>query len=190
MFEIISKEAKKSNKKELFRYDQIDGFEVYSIKNTGEGKKKYKETGVRLKMRCREDIETAGSSAAERERMHPYVTEIKIPVQRDVDIITGNGSIIGHLLFIFGGKSNTIFGAVKQKFVGTGRERAGRTAQFEAMGALGSLIKGDIDGATKKATAAMDASLDFLTENRHKYGKLADEAEKRALGKTLREINK
>lgn len=190
MFEIISKEAKKSKYKELFRYDQIDGFEVYSVENSGEGKKKYKETGVRLKMRCREDIETAGSSAAEKERMHPYVTEIKIPIQRDVDIITGNGSIIGHLLFIFGGKSNTIFGAVKQKFVGTGRERAGRTAQFEAAGALGSLLKGDIDEATKKAGKAMDAAMDFLTENRHKYGKLADEAEKRALGKTLREINK
>lgn len=190
MFEIISSEAKKSNHKELFRYDQIDGFETYGIKNTGEGKKKYKETGVRLKMRCAEDIEQAGASAAEKARMHPYVTEIKIPIERDVDEITHNGLIVGHFNFIFGGKSNTIFGAVKEKFVGTGRDKAGRTAQFEAMGALGSLLKGDIDGATKKAGAAMDATMDFLTENRHKYGKLADEAEKRALGKTLREINK
>lgn len=190
MFEIISSEAKRSNHKELFRYDQIDGFETYGIPNSGEGKKKYKETGVRLKLRCAEDIEQTGASAAERARMHPYVTEIKIPIERDVDTITHNGLILGHLNFIFGGKSNTIFGAVKEKFVGTGRDKAGRTAQFEAMGALGSLLKGDIDEATKKAGAAMDATLDFLTENRHKYGKLADEAEKRALGKTLRENNK
>ncbi|MBR2543667.1 DUF4428 domain-containing protein [Candidatus Saccharibacteria bacterium] len=190
MFEIISSEAKKSKHKELFRYDQIDGFETYGIPNSGEGKKKYKETGVRLKMRCAEDVETAGSSAEEKARMHPYVSEIKIPIERDVDTITHNGLILGHLNFIFGGKSNTIFGAVKEKFVGTGRDKAGRTAQFEAMGALGSLLKGDIDEATKKAGAAMDAAMDFLTENRHKYGKLADEAEKRALGKTLREINK
>lgn len=188
MFEIFSKEAKKSKYKELFRYDQISGFETYGIPNSGEGKKKYKETGVRLKMYCREDIENAGASAAERERMHPYVSEIKIPIERDVDTITHNGLILGHLNFIFGGKSGTIFGAVKEHFVGTGRDKAGRTAQFEAVGALSSLAKGDIDEATRKAGAAMDAAADFLTKNRHKYGKLADEAEKRALGKTLREI--
>lgn len=188
MFEVISKETKRSNHKELFRYDQIDGFEPYGIENTGEDRKHYKETGVRLIMRCAEDIAQTGASAAEKARMHPYVTEIKIPIERDVDDIAHNGLIIGHLNFIFGGKSNTIFGAVKEKFVGTGRDRAGRTAQFEAMGALGSLLKGDVDGATKKAGAAMDAAMDFLTENRNKYGKLADEAEKRALGKTLREL--
>lgn len=54
MFEVIDPKAKKKNYKELFRYDQIKDYEVYNKPNTatGEGQKKYAETGVRIMMKC------------------------------------------------------------------------------------------------------------------------------------------
>ena len=163
MFEVISPMMKKSNKRELFRYDQIDGFGPYiemNALNRREGEKKYKEYGVLIKMRCAEDYRQADASKKEMMLMHPYAVEIKIPIQHNVDNPSGGDRIFGHLSEIFGGKKS---GAMK------------------TVDSIASMVLGS-------PTAAMIPSGDFSDANRAKYTKLADEVEKRALGKTLRDI--
>ena len=73
MFEIIHPEAKKRNYKELFRYDQIKDFMPYAEENhgTGEGQKRYSETGLRIIMNCAQGIDSVSASAEQRKLMHP-----------------------------------------------------------------------------------------------------------------------
>ena len=142
MFEIVSPETKKSNKKEVFRYDQIESFgpyEVLNAMNRPEGEKRIKEYGVQIKL------------------AHPYIIGVKIPIARNVDNPSGGDRIYAHL--------NAIFSGEPSKAVKT---------------------------ATSVASMLLDApvaSMIPVTEfkNRAKYTRLADEAEKRALGKTLKE---
>ncbi len=161
MFEVITPETKKSNKKELFRYDQIDSFGPYEVINSGnqEGQKRFKEYGVSIKMRCAEDFTKMDASDAEKAKMHQYVIEIKIPIQHNVDTPSGGDRIFSHLNSIFGGKASPALSA----------------ATSAASMLLGSSV------------AAIVPTSDFSGANRTKYAKLADEVEKRALGKTIRE---
>lgn len=162
MFEYISPEMNKSNKKELFRYDQIDSFGPYYDLNSGsgEGQKKYKEYGVLIKMRCAEDFAKMNASDAEKADMHPYALEIKIPIQHNVDTPSGGDRIYGHLAAIFGTNNSS---AVKMA------------------NGVASMLLGSTAGS-------MIPAGDFSGENRKKYKKLADDVEKRALGKTLRDL--
>lgn len=166
MFEIISPETKKSNKHELFRYDQIDSFgpyEVINSMNRSEGEKKFKETGVLIKLRCPLDYAKTDTSEDEKAMMHPYVISLKIPLQHNVDIPSGGDRIYEHL--------NAIFGAGP-------KNKAAKVASSAASMLLG--------GAP---VSAMIPATDFSGENRAKYTKLADAAETRALNKPLRELN-
>ena len=162
MFEIISPEMKKSNKKELFRYDQIDSFGPYYDMNSssGEGQKKYSEYGVLIKMRCAEDFTQMKASEQEKALMHPYAIELKIPIQHNVDNPSGGDRIFSHLATIFGGKNSSVM----------------KAADTVASALLGS------------STASIIPSAEFSDANRAKYAKLADEVEKRVFGKTLREL--
>ena len=159
MFEIISPEMKKSNNKELFRYDQIDGFGPYYELNSGsgEGQKRYKEYGVLIKMRCAEDFTQMNATDAEKFLMHPYAIEIKIPIQHNIDNPSGGDNIYNHLASIFG--SNNAMNAVSS---------------------VASALFGSPAGMIIPST-------DFSDTNRKKYAKLADEVETRALGKPLRD---
>ena len=141
MFEIISPETKKSNKKEAFRYDQIESFGSYEVLNAAnrpEGQKRFKEYGVQIKLN------------------HPYVIGIKIPIAHNVDNPSGGDRIYAHLNAIFSGEPN----------------KAVKTATSVASMLLNAPV------------ASMIPVTEF--KNRAKYTKLADEAEKRALGETLK----
>ena len=160
MFEVVSPEMKKSNNRELFRYDQIDSFGPYYELNSGsgEGQNKYEEYGVLIKMRCAEDFAKTNASAEEKAMMHPYAIEIKIPIQHNVDNPSGGDNIYNHLASIFGSNS-----------------------AMNVVGSVASALFGSPAGM-------MIPSGDFSDANRKKYAKLADEVETRALGKPLRDF--
>ena len=165
MFEIISPLTKKSNKKELFRYDQIEGFGSYEVLNSAnrqEGEKKYKEYGVLIKMRCAENYANLDASAAEKAKMHPYVIELKIPIQHNVDVPSGGDRIFAHLNSIFGSKASPV---------------------ASAAASVASVFLGS-------PAASIIPTTNFSDANRAEYAKLADKVETRALGKTLRELTK
>lgn len=196
MFEIILPETSKRNYKELFRYDQIKDFEVYAKENmnTQEGGKKYSETGIKIIMNCAIDINNASSSDDAKKHMHPYAFEFVLPVAKNVDYKDG-GLAKNHLNRIFGRADETLVGSIKESFTGTKHEQTGYKAAGEALGALGSLVKGkmtgseeDIEKAKDKMNSAIQTGMEFATENRSKYAKVADEVETRTLGKTFREF--
>ncbi len=161
MFEVISPQMKKSNNKELFRYDQIDGFGPYydlNAANRSEGEKKYREYGVLIKMRCAEDFAQANADDAQRKLMHPYAIEIRIPIQHNVDNPSGGDGIYNHLAKIFGSpKAATVTNNIM-------------SAIFDSPG------------------GAIVPSTEFADAKRKSYSKLADEVETRALGKPLRDF--
>lgn len=189
MFEIINGETKKKNYKELFRYDQIKDFEVYAKVNTttGENQKKYAETGVKIIMDCAEDVGNFSASEEERKRLHPYAMEFILPIARNVDNKDG-GMIKNHLNEIFGRPDETMFGSIKEKFTGTGREKAGYQAANDAVSALASFAKGDKEKAKEKLKDAASSGMAFLSENKTEYAKKADKAEKDFMGETFRDF--
>lgn len=191
MFEVIDPKASKRNYKELFRYDQIKDYEVYSKPNSSmeEGAKKYSEVGIRIKMNCQIGVESAGMSDAEKKLAHPYVSELNILCARDTDSSTDSTWAIEHLNKIFGRASGTVFGAAKEAFTGTGHERQGIKAGADALKAFGSMAKAKVTGneedaakAKEKMEQAIESGFAYASENRTKYTKIADEVEKRALG--------
>lgn len=163
MFEIVSPTMKKSNNKELFRYDQIDSFGPYTDMNSGsgEGQRKIEEYGVLIKMRCAEDFTKMNASEEEKKMMHPYAIELKIPIARNVDEPSGGDRIFQHLNSIFGGSKGGAMSAVSSI----------ATAVLSAP--VGALVP----------------SGNFSDADRAKYTKLADEVEKRAVGAVLRDIS-
>lgn len=189
MFEVIDPKAKKRNFKELFRYDQIRDYEVYSKLNTstGEGQKKYSEVGIKIKLNCRIGMDAVGNSEIENKLSHPYVEELNIICARNTDDNTDGTLAISHLNKIFGRASGTVFGSIKESFVGTGHERQGFKAGVDAVKALGSLAKSKMTGneedaekAKEKLEQAAESGMAYMSENRSKYTQIANEAEKRA----------
>ena len=186
MFEVIDPKANKKNFKELFRYDQIKDYEVYAKPNTatGEGQKKYSEVGIKIKMNCK-----IGLNAVEKTPAHPYVEELIILCARNTDISTDSTWAIEHLNKIFGRASGTVFGSIKESFIGTEHERQGYKAGADALKAFGSLAKAKFTGNeedAEKAKAKMDQAVEsgfaYSSENRSKYTQIANEAERRAWG--------
>lgn len=196
MFEIINAETKKKNYKELFRYDQIKDFEVYAKENNGtqENQKRYAETGVRIIMDSAADIGNFSANEEEKKRLHPYAMEFILPIARNVDHKDG-GLVKNHLNKIFGRPDETVFGSIKEKFTGTGHEKAGYQAANDAVSALTSFAKGkitgneqDMENAKEKMNTAINSGMAFVSENRTKYAQMADEAERNFMGKTFREF--
>ena len=192
MFEVIDPKASKKNYKELFRYDQIKDYEVYAKPNSvaGTGQKKYSEVGIKIKMSCQIGTDGVGKSEAEKKMSHPYVEELEILCAKNTDISNDNTSqAIGHLNEIFGRPSNTVFGAIKESFTGTAHERQGYAAGADALKALGSFAKSKMTGneedaqkAKEDMKKAAESGFAYMSENRTKYTKVADEVEKRAWG--------
>lgn len=190
MFEVIDPKANKRNYKELFRYDQIKDYEIYTKENMStEGGKKYAEVGVKIKMSCQIGPSSAGMSDEEKKHAHPYVEELNILCARNVDNTSDTSLLIGHLNKIFGRGSDTVFGSIKESIVGTEHERQGYKAGADALKALGSMAKAKMsgdenaeEGAKEKMEQAVDSSFAFVSENRTTYARIADDAEKRAWG--------
>ena len=189
MFEIINAETKKKNYKELFRYDQIKDFEVYAKNNTtsGENQKKYAETGVRIIMDSLADIGNFSASDEQKKHLHPYAMEFILPISRNVDYKDG-GMIKNHLNKIFGRPDETVFGSIKEKFTGTGHEKAGYQAANDAVSALASFAKGNKEEAKEKMKQAASSGMAFLSENKTEYAKIADKKEKEFMGETFRDF--
>ena len=189
MFEIINAETKKKNYKELFRYDQIKDFEVYAKNNTtsGENQKKYAETGVRIIMDSLADIGNFSASDEQKKHLHPYAMEFILPISRNVDYKDG-GMIKNHLNKIFGRPDETVFGSIKEKFTGTGHQKAGYQAANDAVSALTSFVKGDKEKAKEKLKDAANSGMAFVSENKTEYAKIADKAEKEFMGETFRDF--
>ena len=196
MFEIINAETKKKKYKELFRYDQIKDFEVYAKENTNqaENMKKYAETGIRIIMDSAGDIGNFAANDEEKKRLHPYAMEFILPVSRNVDHKDG-GMIKPHLNKIFGRPDESVVGSIKEKFTGTGHEKAGYQAANDAVSAITAFAKGkitkdekDIKDAKEKMDKAVSSTMAYATENKSEYSKRADKAEKDFMGKTFREF--
>ena len=191
MFEVVDPKADKKNNKELFRYDQIKDYEVYTVNNnsTEQGAKKYSEVGVKIKMNCQIGPEATGQSETEKKLSHPYVQELKILCERNTDSTSSANLIIGHLNKIFGRASGTVFGSIKESIVGTEHERQGYKAGADALKAFGSMAKAKMTGneedaekAKENLQQAAESGFAYATENRSKYTQVADSVEKRAWG--------
>lgn len=182
MFEVIDPKAEKRNYKELFRYDQIRDYKVYTIENTGEGKK-YSEIGVEIKLRCKIAIPPDERLA------HPYVEIIKIPCGKNVDS-TGRADYLRRKFDkIFGKESDTLFGSIKESIVGTTKERQQLKFGVDALKGLGSLAKAGVSGnaedkekAKEQMQNAAESGMNLVFNNQVQYTKAADSAEKRAWG--------
>ena len=195
MFEVIDPKAKKKNYNELFRYDQIKDYELYTKQGTGENAKKYSEVGVKITMRSKIGLDAVGSSGKELKGAHPYVSELYILCDKNTDTTSSTSLIIGHLNKIFGRASNTVAGAIKESIVGTEHEKQGYKAGTDALKALGSFAKAKVRGdeeaekdAKEKLDTAIESGMEFATESRSKYKKIADDVEKRALGDTIADL--
>ena len=190
MFEVIDPKAEKKNYKELFRYDQIKDYEIYTKDNmSSEGGKKYSEVGVKIKMSCQIGVSSAGMSDVEKKIAHPYVEELNILCGRNEDTTSDTSLLIGHLNKIFGRASGTVFGSIKESIIGTEHERQGYKAGADALKALGGLAKAKMSGseedaqsAKEKIEQAVDSGFAYMSENRTQYTKIADAVQQRAWG--------
>ena len=192
MFEVITPKTEKKNYKELFRYDQIKDYDIYTILNNQEGGKKYSEIGVVIKLKCKIGINSVGMSEQEKESAHPYVETIKINYGKNIDSDSWVKDAINHLdeIFLKEPRFKSFAKGVKESFAGTETEKRNMKQGAETLKALGSLAKAKMTGneenmetakANMKDTLANIANL--ATGNMLKYKEIADAAEKRAWGK-------
>lgn len=193
MFEYISPKTKKRVYKELFRYDNIAHYEVYSVDNTNtqNGSKQYSEVGVNIIMNPDLVIPpkhipgvriTAGS--------HPYVGEIKVVTGKNQDSKSSAKQLINKLDKLFGRYTDdSLFGSIKESFTGTQKQRAQYAAAGDALNALGKMAKAKIskkeednEAAKEALNNAKESALNLATNNVNKYQQIADEVEKKILG--------
>ncbi|MBE5936085.1 MAG: hypothetical protein E7262_09885 [Lachnospiraceae bacterium] len=190
MFEVVHPKASKKNYKELFRYDQIVDYDIYTVNSTSteEDAKKYAEVGVTIDIRCAIGDEALGEKDVDNKRMfHPYVKEFKILCARNDDYTFSTNLIISHLDKIFCKKSSTVAGSIKESMFGTTKERQSIKMAADAVKGLGSLAKAGITGSEEdreNAKVAMQTvaedGLNLAFNNMGKYQELANQAEQRA----------
>jgi len=189
MFEVISPKYNKKNVKELFRYDQVQDFDYYTVENssTGEGQKKYSESGIEIIFRCPIDENGWTNNKNTAGRQHPYVSKIRIPFEKNTDDANCGGLAKAYLNKLFGRASESFLGSIKEDFTGTGQERAQAKAGIDSIKALGkmakSAIKNDTEGLENAKNEISNAATDMLNATYNygaRYTQIADEAEKRA----------
>ena len=187
MMEIVSPKYDKKNVKELFRYDQIQDFNYYTVDNTsGEGKK-YSESGIEIIFRCPLDENGWTNRENTGGRQHPYVRKIRIPFEKNTDDSTGGSLAKNHLNELFGMASENFVGSIKDSFVGTGKQKAQAKAKVDAIKSLGKLAKSAItkdEEGIESSKKGLNTSTQDLLDATYNYGarytKIADDAEKRA----------
>lgn len=187
MFEVISPKYNKKTVKELFRYDQVQDFDYYTIENSSQEGKKYSESGIEITFRCPIDENGWTNNEVAGGRQHPYVSKIRIPFEKDTDDANCGSLAKAHLNKLFGRSSDSFFGSIKEDFVGTGKERAQAKAGIDSLKALGNLAKSaitkDSEGLENAKNEIANAATDMLNATFNfgaKYTQIADEAEKRA----------
>lgn len=188
MFEVIDPKANKRNYKELFRYDQIQDYEVYTVDSTGEDQKKYSEVGVIINIRCAIGYDALGEKNSQSSKIyHPYVDKLKILCGRDENDTSCTNLIISHLDRIFGKARTDLAGSIKESIIGTTKERQAIKTGAESLKAFASMAKAGItkkeedkEAAKEKLKGAAESGFDLAFNNMGKYQKLANAAEERA----------
>lgn len=188
MFEVITPKTEKKNFKELFRYDQIKDYEIYSSLNNQEGGKKYSEVGVQINLYCKNGIDSVGMTEQEKAMAHPYVKTIKICYGKNVNSDLCVKDPINHLdeIFLREPRFKSFARGIKESFTGTETERRNMKQSVDAIKALGGLAKAKLSGdessmetakANMKDTIA--STVNLASGNRLKYKEIADSVEKR-----------
>ena len=189
MFEVITSKTEKKNYKELFRYDQIKDYDIYTVLNNQEGEKKYSEVGIKIDFYCKEGMDSIGKTDKEKASAHPYVETIKIYYGKNVDNDLCTATAINHLdeIFLKEPRLKTLGRNIKEAFTGTESERRNMKQGVDALKALGGLAKAKFSGdenAVETAKANIKDSIagatNLATGNKLKYTEIADAAEKRA----------
>ena len=189
MFEVITSKTEKKNYKELFRYDQIKDYDIYTILNNQEGGKKYSEVGVKIEFYCKEGINSVGMTEQEKAMAHPYVETIKIYYGKNVDNDLGVATAINHLdeIFLREPRYKTLGRNIKEAFTGTESERRNLKQGVDTLKALGGLAKAKLSGDEEGLESAkanmkntIESTVNLASGNRLKYKEIADAAEKRA----------
>lgn len=189
MFEIITSKTEKKNYKELFRYDQIKDYDIYTVLNNQEGGKKYSEVGVKINFYCKEGLDSVGRTEQEKEMAHPYVETIKVYYGKNVDNDLCVATAINHLdeIFLKEPRFKTLGRSIKESFKGTETERRNMKQGVDALKALGGLAKAKLSGNEEEMETAkanmkntIESTVNLASGNRLKYKEIADAAEKRA----------
>ena len=189
MFEVITSKTEKKNYKELFRYDQIKDYDIYTVLNNQEGGKKYSEVGVKIDFYCKEGINSVGMTEQEKAMAHPYVETIKIYYGKNVDNDLGVANAINHLdeIFLREPRYKTLGRNIKEAFTGTESERRNLKQGVDTLKALGGFAKAKLSGDEEGLESAkanmkntIESTVNLASGNRLKYKEIADAAEKRA----------
>ena len=187
MFEVLSPKYDKKNAKELFRYDQVQDFEYYTVANSSQDGKKYSEAGIEIKFRCPIDENGWKNNDSEGGRQHPYVSKIRIPFEKNTDDATCGSLAKAHMNKLFGRASESVAGSIKESFTGTGTQQAQAKAGIESLKSLGNLakaaIQNDSEGMENAKSELKNAATDMMNATFNygaKYTQIADDAEKRA----------
>jgi len=187
MFEVISPKYNKKTVKELFRYDQVQDFEYYTVENSSQEGKKYSEAGIEITFRCPIDENGWTNNEVAGGRQHPYVSKIRIPFEKNTDDANCGSLAKAHLNKLFGRASESFLGSIKEDFTGTGQERAQAKAGIDSIKALGkmakSAIQNDSQGLENAKNEISNAAIDMLNATFNygaRYTQIADDAENRA----------
>lgn len=187
MFEVITPKTEKKNFKELFRYDQIKDYEIYSSLNNQEGGKKYSEVGVQINLYCKNGIDSVGMTEQEKAMAHPYVKTIKICYGKNVNSDLCVKDPINHLdeIFLREPRFKSFARGIKESFTGTETERRNMKQSVDAIKALGGLAKAKLSGDESSMEAAkanmkdtIVSTVNLASGNRLKYKEIADSVEK------------
>lgn len=190
MFEIVSPKVKKHNYKELFRCDQVQSYEIYTVDQTDSNAKgAYKEVGIEVKFRCAVGPASAGMSDQEKAQAHPYLDVIRVPLLTNSDVDGRVEDVINHFdeVFLREPTYKAFSTGIKEKFTGTKTEKRNAQQGINALKALGGLAKAaaskDADVMENAKEAMKDVAVEGMnafSDNRLKLKELADAAEKRA----------
>lgn len=191
MFEVITPKTEKKNFKELFRYDQIKDYEIYSVLNNQEGGKKYSEVGVIINLYCKIGTDSVGITEQEKTMGHPYVEKIKICYGKNVSSDLCVKDAINHLdeIFLREPRFKSFARGIKESFTGTETERRNMKQSADAINALAGLAKAKFSGDANSMETAKEnikdtivSTVNLASGNRLKYKEVADSVEKRIWG--------
>ena len=98
MFEIKNSKNKEQKLKELFRYDEIMDFKIYTKESPEGSPKKYQEVGINIRMM----LDAPSLDYHTKNYVHRYVKEFELPLERNTDNIDNNMLVYKHLKELMG----------------------------------------------------------------------------------------
>ena len=196
MFQVMTSSSGGRHAKELFRYDQVAGYEGYTdtSSNSTNGKEEIKEAGVKITF-----LDPRGQQFASNNkglRPHPFVEkEIKIvlasrPRERDYESAENMvSSVVRKFDYIFGvNDDSTALFSIRgsknqQRKMQAGSDMLkGGIAMIKAAKAQKAGEEVDQEAVQAQLQQAADSASDAQTSGLARYSRAADEAEQRAWG--------